>query len=263
MGILDSLKGLPFSWSGDYTPFYQNAKGKEDQLNGALGKTDMSVSKSDAEKLPVTTPVSPSIAELDALQKHRLALQVYQEKLKDREAQIARKERESLQRIESANNDLKIYSKALYETEYRIMDYVRRFDEKEISLFEEIQKNAVKFDQYNSDPSKDGFQFEHSFAEILKKNGFCHVVVTQQSNDFGADITAEKDSVKYVIQCKYYISAVGIEAVQQIYSAKIHYGAHVAVVATNSVFTHAAQVLAEETGVLLWDCEKIAAMNVE
>lgn len=161
----------------------------------------------------------------------------------------------------SASADLEKYSKAIYETEYRIMDYAKRFDSKEISIFEEIQKNAKKFEEYNSVPSQDGFVFESSFSNILVKNGFENVIVTQKSNDYGADITAEKDGVSYVIQCKYYSSPVGIESVQQIYGAKIHYGAHVAVVATNSVFTNAAKILAKETGVLLWDCEKVSAME--
>ena len=54
---------------------------------------------------------------------------------------------------------------------------------------------------------------------------------------------------------------VGIDAVQQVCGAKIHYGAHVGVVASNSVFTHAAKILAEEAGIFLWDCEIIESMK--
>ena len=96
---------------------------------------------------------------------------------------------------------------------------------------------------------------------MLQKNGYENVYVTQRSNDYGADILAEKDGVKYVFQCKYYTSMVGIEAVQQIYSAKDYYDAHIAVVVTNNVFTKAAKSLAKELKVILWDCETIHKLS--
>lgn len=81
------------------------------------------------------------------------------------------------------------------------------------------------------------------------------MIFTQKSGDYGADVIAEKDGIKYVFQCKYYTTQVGIEAVQQIYAAKDFYSAHVAIVVTNSVFSKAAKVLARELGVVLWDGE--------
>jgi HJR/Mrr/RecB family endonuclease len=109
-------------------------------------------------------------------------------------------------------------------------------------------------------PKMDGFQFEEYIAGLMMKNGYSNVIVTQKSRDFGADITAERQEVKYVIQCKYYTSLVGIEAVQQIYAAKIHYNANVAVVATNSFYTKAAETLASDLGVVLWDGQEIHDM---
>ena len=47
----------------------------------------------------------------------------------------------------------------------------------------------------------DGHQFEYACADILKANGYKHVKVTRGSGDFGVDIIAEKDKVRYVIQC--------------------------------------------------------------
>lgn len=48
-----------------------------------------------------------------------------------------------------------------------------------------------------------GLTFEHYVAELLKKNGYAKVCVTNSSGDFGVDITAYKDNTKYayVQQC--------------------------------------------------------------
>ena len=48
----------------------------------------------------------------------------------------------------------------------------------------------------------DGYQFEYQCAEILKRNGFSRVQVTQSSGDQGVDIIAHKHRKKYGIQCR-------------------------------------------------------------
>lgn len=105
-----------------------------------------------------------------------------------------------------------------------------------------------------------GFEFEHYCGELLSKNGYHSINVTQGSGDFGADITAKQNGEKYVIQCKKYSKNIGIKAVQEVYAAKQHYNADYAVVLTNVYFTPAAQKLAAETGVLLWDRERLCKM---
>ena len=97
-------------------------------------------------------------------------------------------------------------------------------------------------------------------ANILRTHSYQNVEVTQKSQDYGADIVATKDGIKYVVQCKRYTSMVGIEAVQQVYAAKAHYNAHVAVVAASTVFTKAAKTLAQELNVVLWDCFDLSNM---
>ena len=42
----------------------------------------------------------------------------------------------------------------------------------------------------------DGYQFEYQCAEILKRNGFSRVQVTQSSGDQGVDIIARKHRKK-------------------------------------------------------------------
>ena len=103
----------------------------------------------------------------------------------------------------------------------------------------------------------DGFDFEKYAGNLLKANGFTKVEVTQCSNDFGVDIMAYKDDIKYAIQCKKYSSPVGIKAVQEVIGSKTMNDCHVAVVLTNNAFTKSAIELAEKNNVLLWDRKKL------
>lgn len=220
-------------------------------------------------------------ARLQKSREYRIMLRDYQQELRDREESLDKREEELVQRekdmtahvahaalekeqqVEHSFTQLKQYEKALRNTELTILDWVKRREAEDIELFNEIMDDANKLKKFqkNEEQKIDGFQFEEYVSSLLSKNGFENVSVTQKTQDYGADITAKKDELFYVFQCKYYSSPVGIAAVQQIYSSKIHYNAHVAVVVTNNVFTKAAKVLAKETNVILWDCEKIAELE--
>lgn len=99
----------------------------------------------------------------------------------------------------------------------------------------------------------DGHQFEEFCANILRKNSFKDVEVTQGSGDQGIDIIAYKDGIKYGIQCKCYTQDIGNKAVQEAFSGKKYYDCHVAAVLTNRYFTQSAKELSAKNGVLLWD----------
>ena len=99
----------------------------------------------------------------------------------------------------------------------------------------------------------DGHEFEHFCANIMRKNGFTNVAVTKGSGDQGVDILAEKDGIKYAVQCKNYSSPLSNTPIQEVNAGKIFYNCHVGVVMTNSTFTPGAKTLAQATGVLLWD----------
>lgn len=106
----------------------------------------------------------------------------------------------------------------------------------------------------------DGFDFEEFVADLLKKNGFARVSVTQASSDFGVDIITKLDGEKYVIQCKNYSSPIGNSAVQEVFAGMAYYDADVAVVITNNYFTRNAIKLAEKIGVELWDRDELNRM---
>lgn len=116
------------------------------------------------------------------------------------------------------------------------------------------KNNIVNYDYMN------GHQFEYFCADILRKNGFINVEVTQGSGDHGIDVLAEKDSITYAIQCKCYSSNIGNAAVQQAHTGKSLYHKDIAVVMTNRYFTPQAMAEAKALGVKLWDRNKLNEM---
>ena len=127
-------------------------------------------------------------------------------------------------------------------------------------LSDVIEEKTVVSEASNSTPDFDcmeGHDFEYFCADILRQNGYVNVDVTRGSGDQGIDILAEKDGIKYGIQCKCYSSDIGNKAVQEAFSGKTFYGCHVAVVLTNRHFTKSAKELADSNHVLLWDREKL------
>lgn len=123
-----------------------------------------------------------------------------------------------------------------------------------------IKKDVEHYSIDNVNYNLDGFEFEKFSQELLLANGFDQVTVTQASGDYGADVIAYKDDIKYAIQCKKYSSNVGLKAVQEVIASKSIYKCHVAVVLTNNYFTPSAIKLAKENNVLLWDKDKLLVM---
>lgn len=101
----------------------------------------------------------------------------------------------------------------------------------------------------------EGHDFECYCADLLKQKGFTKVTVTQGSGDYGIDIIAWKNNMKYGIQCKRYSGNVGYRAVEEAYTGASFYNCNRAVVMTNSRFTKQAMCGAIRLGVELWGRE--------
>lgn len=110
------------------------------------------------------------------------------------------------------------------------------------------------------DKDIDGFEFEKFSKQLLNSNGFEDVIVTQASGDYGADVIAYKDKIKYAIQCKKYSSKVGIKAVQEIIASREMYKCHIGAILTNNYFTPNAIKLADNNKILLWDRGELVKM---
>lgn len=97
-----------------------------------------------------------------------------------------------------------------------------------------------------------GYEFEKFISKLFQKMGY-KAYATQESNDQGVDVIAEKGDVKVAIQTKCYNGTVGNSAIQEIVAGMKYYEADKAMVITNSTFTKSAVELAKKNNVQLWD----------
>lgn len=122
-----------------------------------------------------------------------------------------------------------------------------------------IQEDCVRYGGIDAEllsiDLMEGHEFEYWCASLLRKIGFSNVEVTQGSGDQGVDVLAEKDGIRYAIQCKCYSKDLGNKPVQEVNSGKMmpEYHCQIGVVMTNRYFTKGARDLADATGTLLWD----------
>lgn len=95
-----------------------------------------------------------------------------------------------------------------------------------------------------------GHDYEVFVGNIVEDCGW-QVQVTKGSGDQGADVIAERDGVRIVLQCKLYASTVGNKAVQEVFAAQTFYDCDHAFVISNSTYTPSARKVAERTQVQL------------
>ncbi len=105
-----------------------------------------------------------------------------------------------------------------------------------------------------------GLDFEEFTVNLLKNNGFTNIIKTKASGDYGIDVIASKDEIKYAIQCKNFSSHLGPKSIQEAYSGKNFYNCHIGVVLTNNYFSENAKKLAKNNNILLWDRDKLKEM---
>lgn len=106
----------------------------------------------------------------------------------------------------------------------------------------------------------DGHQFEYACADILKANGYKHVKVTRGSGDFGVDVIAEKDNVRYAIQCKRYNHKLDNTPIQEVVGGLAYYQCDKGAVMTNQYFTEPAKQLAQVNDIKLLDRDTLSHM---
>lgn len=125
--------------------------------------------------------------------------------------------------------------------------------------FQNICSPSYPFNMQQVD-AMSGVDFENFCVNVLRKNGYRNIKQTKATGDQGVDIIAEKDNIKYAIQCKRYRTPVGNHSVMEVSSGRIYYGCDIGVVMTNSTFTPQAIEHAKRTGILLWNREILQKM---
>lgn len=107
----------------------------------------------------------------------------------------------------------------------------------------------------------DGLDFEKYIASILKKQGYSNITLTEQY-DYGVDIIATKNGIRWGIQVKRYSGLVKADAVRQVVTGLRVYGCDRAMVITNSVFSRVAVQLADSNECVLVDRSGLARMGI-
>lgn len=148
--------------------------------------------------------------------------------------------------------------KNLTDTFYRFEEIIKN---EQKTRNKQIYNEAIQNQELKTDYDfMTGNEFEYFCANILSKNDFYDIEVTQASGDQGVDIIAYRDRVKFGIQCKCYSSFVGNSSVQEAYSGSMFYDCHVPVVMSNQYFTQSAINLSEKIKVVLWDRDQLNKM---
>jgi restriction system protein len=131
----------------------------------------------------------------------------------------------------------------------------------EVMLLIEVAIESYKpSDDTNIADIKTGEEYECFCAALFETAGW-ETSLTNKTGDQGVDIIARKNGTVVSVQCKYYSKPVGNKAVQEIAAGRVHHGAGIAVVVSNSSFTRSAIELAQTTGVILIHHEEIQKLS--
>lgn len=114
-----------------------------------------------------------------------------------------------------------------------------------------IIKNKGICTEMNIIDSMEGTDFEIYVRDLYIKLGYN--AKTTPIHDYGADVIATKDNIKYCIQAKRYDpkNNVGNKAVQEAFTSINFYNADQGIVITNSNFTSGAIKLAAKNNIIL------------
>ncbi|MCJ2088697.1 restriction endonuclease [Methylobacterium sp. E-005] len=124
----------------------------------------------------------------------------------------------------------------------------------------EAEASAVDLPE-EEDAPEDGLDYERYCAERLARAGW-RAHRTPASGDQGADIVADRDGLRLVVQCKRLTKPVGNAAVQEAAAAQRYWAGDRAAVVSNAGFTPAARRLAAATGVLLLHHDGLEALDL-
>lgn len=129
-------------------------------------------------------------------------------------------------------------------------------EEEEIKRLEEEENKRLLESGILEVDEMTGKEFERFLDVHFRKLGYS-VSLTQDTQDYGADLILYKDGYKTVVQAKRSKNPVGIKAVQEVAGAVRHYKGNKARVITNNRFTENAYNLADSNEVELWDRKQL------
>lgn len=128
------------------------------------------------------------------------------------------------------------------------------------------EENRIRRSSVSVMDSMAGHEFERMLVTLFEMLGY-EVIHNGRRGDLGADLIVIRDGVRTVVQAKRWTGTIGPGAIQEVTAARAHYGAHHAIVVTNSIFTSYAKLLAESNRIELWDrsdlIREVSALSTE
>lgn len=121
-------------------------------------------------------------------------------------------------------------------------------------------RNAVMNRRLSHVDGMDGLVFEIYIANVLENQGYTNIELTEKY-DFGVDIIAVKDGIRWGIQVKRYSGLVKADAIRQVVTGLRVYDCDRAMVITNSIFSNVAVRLANSNECVLIDRSALARMG--
>lgn len=119
--------------------------------------------------------------------------------------------------------------------------------------------NSLKIDFSKMD-AMTGLQFEKFISKLLEEENFSNIEVTKSSGDYGADIIALKDNIKYAIQCKRYSKKISAKPIGEVLRGMKKYHCDRGIIITNNFFTKQAIEEAKICNIELWDRNTIQSI---
>lgn len=121
---------------------------------------------------------------------------------------------------------------------------------REGSLVTNNSEDSIESDQSECFKSMSGREYEAYLINRINNETVFHAEGTIGSGDQGGDIIITGRVFHAIAQVKRYTGNVGNKAIQEAYAAKSYYGAGIALVITNSMYTESAYKIARKTGVI-------------
>lgn len=113
--------------------------------------------------------------------------------------------------------------------------------------------NRISFNEIDQ---MTGLEFEKYLVVLLKNQGYRSIRLTEKY-DYGVDIIATKDGIKWGIQAKRYSWLVDVDAVRQVVTALAKYRCQRSMVITNSYYTEVAKEMARCNKCILIDRDEL------
>lgn len=128
-----------------------------------------------------------------------------------------------------------------------------------MKLAQRVRTTALNLHMQDVD-MMDGITFEYYVAQLLIDLGYANVSLTEKY-DYGVDIIAEKDGIRWGIQTKRHSGLVKAAAVRQVVTGLRLYDCDRAMVIANSSFSNVARRLADGNDCVLVDRAELHALT--